>query len=85
MTYPWRPVPPQHVPWDSEWREIPGFPGYWMSQYRQIFVMKSGRILSEWSNRWYGSYVTLRRYNKAYSRKVQTLYELVFADDRLIR
>ena len=68
------------VPWDSTWRQVPGFPGYWISQYGQVFNMRSGIVLAEWSNRWYGSYVTLRRDGKPYSRKVQSLYEIVYLD-----
>jgi hypothetical protein len=66
------------VPWDSQWRPIPGFPGYWISNYAQVFSMGSGRILSEWSNRWYDTYVTLRRGNRSYSRKVKVLYSIVW-------
>ena len=62
------------VPWDSRWRPIQGFPGYWISQYSQVFSMKSGKVLMPWSNHWYDTYVTLRRDNKAYSRKVLTLH-----------
>lgn len=69
------------VPWDSVWRPVPGFPGYWMSQYSQVFSMRSGRVLREWDNRWYDTYVTLRRDGKGYSRKVKTLYAQVFADN----
>jgi len=68
------------VPWDSVWRPIPGFPGYWISQYGQVFSMGTKRVLREWSNQWYGSYVTLRAGRKPYSRQVERLMKVVFAD-----
>jgi hypothetical protein len=34
----WEPAPA--VPWDSRWREIPTFGGYYLSQYGQVFSMK---------------------------------------------
>lgn len=68
------------VPWDSQWREIPGWPGYWMNQYSQVFSMGRKKVLRPWSNHWYDTYVTLRRDNKSYSRKVKSLHAIVFAD-----
>lgn len=68
------------VPEDSAWREIPGWPGYWMSQHCQVFSMKKGIVLREWSNGWYDTFVTVRREGKSYSRKVISLYNLTFAD-----
>ena len=34
------------VPWDSEWKQIPGFPHYWVSQYGQGFNLKRRSLLS---------------------------------------
>lgn len=68
------------VPWDSVWRPIPGFPGYWISQYGQVFSMGTRRVLRPWSNQWYGSYVTLRAGGRGFSRKVETLMQIVFGD-----
>ena len=37
----------QHgVPWDSRWRQITGFPNYWISQYGQVFNMKRLALVS---------------------------------------
>ena len=68
------------VPWDSTWREVPGFPNYWISQYGQVFNMRSNIVVAPWRNGWYGNYVTLRRDNKSYSRKVENLYAIVFPE-----
>ena len=40
----------QGVPWDSEWIELPGFPGYWLSQYGQVFNLKRGALVSQYRN-----------------------------------
>ena len=68
------------VPEDSTWKQLWEFPNYWINQYGQVFNMVSGIILREFSNRWYDTYVTLRRHNKAYSRKVVTLYRQAYPD-----
>lgn len=66
-------VQQQGVPEDSQWRPIPGFPMYWVSQHGQVFHMARKRLVAQWSNAWAGSYVTLRRDGKSYSRKVELL------------
>jgi hypothetical protein len=33
------------VPWDSEWRQIPDFPMYWINQYGQFFNMKRKQLI----------------------------------------
>lgn len=33
------------VPWDSRWKEIPGFSNYYVSQYGQIFNMQLMRLM----------------------------------------
>lgn len=38
------------VPWDSDWREIPLFPGYYLNQYGQVFSMKRNALLATYLN-----------------------------------
>lgn len=68
------------MPWDSRWRPVAGFPGYWVSQYGYVFNMRAGIVLLEWSNRWYGKYVTMMRGGKPMSRKVETLHRLAWPE-----
>lgn len=37
---------PDRVPEDSQWREIPMFPNYYISQYGDVFNMKRGSMVS---------------------------------------
>lgn len=39
-------VPAPAVPWDSRWREIPTFGGYYLSQYGQVFNLKRGALVA---------------------------------------
>lgn len=69
----------QKVPWDSRWREIPGFPGYWLSQYGQVFNMKRGSLVSPYYNQHH--VMSVRMYSatlyqgqsRGYSRSVAKL------------
>jgi hypothetical protein len=38
------------VPQDSQWREIPNFPTYWVSQYGQVFSMRQQKLLTLYPN-----------------------------------
>ena len=41
---------PPKVPWDSRWREIPGFTGYYLSQYGQVFNLKRQQLVAIYYN-----------------------------------
>lgn len=40
----------QQVPWDSRWINIPLFPGYWLNQYGQVWVMRRRALLAQYYN-----------------------------------
>ena len=39
-----------NVPWDSRWRKIPAFPGYYMSQYGAVFNMNRKKLVQPYRN-----------------------------------
>lgn len=41
---------PPVVPWDSRWREIPNFGGYYLSQYGQVFNLKRQQLVAIYRN-----------------------------------
>lgn len=77
--------PDQQVPWDSVWKEIPLFPGYWINQYGQVWVMRRRKLLAEYRNghgvrsvRMYGRLTVLgaRGYSRSVNKLVQELHGL---------
>jgi hypothetical protein len=66
------------VPLDSQWRQISGFPNYWISQYGQVFSMKRKSLISQYRNQ--HGVLSVRMYSaltyagaRGYSRSVPKL------------
>lgn len=74
------------VPEDSRWLPIPLFPGYWVSQYGQVFSMKRMQLVSPYINnhgtravRIYSSLIEVgvaRGYNRAVSKLVRDVHSM---------
>ena len=61
----------------EKWKEIPGFPGYWVSDTGRVFSMKTKQILRSWLVDT-KNYVTLYRNKKNNTRGVSELRERAF-------
>jgi hypothetical protein len=40
----------QQVLWDSVWKQLPLFPGYWVNQYGQVWNMRRRALMSLYRN-----------------------------------
>lgn len=40
----------QHVPWNSEWRPIPEFKGYYINQYGHVFDESNAELVPIYQN-----------------------------------
>lgn len=76
------------VPWDSRWKQIPGFPNYWVSNYGQVFNMKRRRLMALQSNQ--DGVITVNLWGKlgsehakTYNRGVDKMVRELFWEDEL--
>jgi len=69
------------VPMDSRWKPIPFFPGYWISNYGDVFNMKQGCILAQSSTTNGSHIVQMSKNGKRHNKKVLQLLHAAFSEE----
>lgn len=70
------------VSWNTRWKEIPGFPNYWVSNTNKIFNMNRRHLLSLYLNQHKTLCVRLYRNGKGKTRAVDKLRRVAFAEEK---
>jgi hypothetical protein len=68
------------TPWTTKWKEIPGFPGYWVSDNDLVFSMRNLKLLALYRNTKHMLCVSIYQDGKRKSRTVGVLRRRAFGE-----